>query len=51
MIDMLTNSRDRYIYWDAIYNFSRHAQKIQEIENRIKSLKDRYDRKCTDCKR
>ena len=49
MIDMLTNSRNRYIYWDAMYFASRHATKIEELDNRIKSLKDRYGKDCTDC--
>lgn len=51
MIDMLINSKNRYIYWDAKYFASRHAVKIEQIENRIKALKERYDRECTNCKK
>jgi RHS repeat-associated protein len=50
MIDMLQNSVDRYTWWDNSYYPGRHAQKISEIENRIKNLKDKYDKDCTGCK-
>ena len=49
-IDMLKNSIDRYTYFDGAYGLGRHSVKIAEIENRIKNLKDRYDKDCTGCK-
>ncbi len=50
MIDSLQNSIDRYTYLDAMYSTGRHAQKIEEIKNRINGLKDRYNAICTGCK-
>ncbi|OAI78278.1 type IV secretion protein Rhs, partial [Ralstonia solanacearum] len=50
MIDSLQNSIDRYTYFDAMYSPGRHAQKIEEIKNRINGLKDRYNTSCTGCK-
>nr|WP_322114313.1 RHS repeat-associated core domain-containing protein [Aquabacterium sp. A7-Y] len=49
-IDRLQNAKDRYTYFDATYTPGRHAQKLIELENRIKALKDRYNKNCTDCK-
>jgi len=50
MIDMLQNSIDRYKYFDATYAPGRHDPKLEELENRKKNLKDRYDKECTGCK-
>ena len=50
MIDLLQNSIDRCTYFDATYSPGRHAQKIEEIKNRINSIKERYNSSCTGCK-
>ena len=50
VISMLQNSIDRYTSFDATYTPRRGVDKISQIENRIKNLKDRYGRECTSCK-
>jgi RHS repeat-associated protein len=50
MIDMLQEAVDRYTYFDAKYTPGKHTQKIGEIKNRIKKLKERHNKECTNCK-
>jgi RHS repeat-associated protein len=49
-IDRVEASLKRYAEWDAKYQPGRHAQKMEEMKNRLKNLKDMHNLKCTQCK-
>jgi type VI secretion system secreted protein VgrG len=50
-IDHAEETIKLYELWDANWNPSRHAQKIQNWKERLKSLKEEHSKKCNDqCK-
>ena len=49
-IDTLQEAVSRYKWFDGKYTPGRHDAKLENLENRINSLKARYSEECTGCK-